>query len=104
MICDRGKLDKRGCIGAPDIVIEILSPGNNRKELYDKFKVYEESGVKEYWIFMYTEQICIQHTHNYKGKFYTTRPQSMADIFYTPILPGFEPDLSEVFRGAAEAA
>jgi len=104
VICDRDKLDKKGCIGAPDIVIEILSPGNNRKELYDKFKVYEESGVKEYWIFMYAEQICIQHTHNYEGEFYTTRPLSMADILYTPILPGFELDLSEVFESVAEAA
>jgi Uma2 family endonuclease len=43
-------LDERGCIGAPDIVVEILSPANSRKELQNKYEVYEESGVSEYWI------------------------------------------------------
>ncbi|WP_051691929.1 Uma2 family endonuclease, partial [Pedobacter borealis] len=50
VVCDPSKLDKRGCIGAPDIVVEILSPGNNKKELINKYEVYEEAGVKEYWI------------------------------------------------------
>src|SRR6478736_6826824 len=50
VICDPSKLDERGCIGAPDIVVEILSPSNNKKELKNKYEVYEESGVKEYWI------------------------------------------------------
>jgi len=104
VVCDRSKLDKKGCIGAPDIVVEILSPGNNRKELVDKYKVYEESGVKEYWLFMYNEQVCLQYTHNIEGHFYTMRPLTTPDILHTPVLPGFELDLSRVFRGVAEAA
>lgn len=104
VICDQSKLDRKGCFGAPDIMIEILSPGNNRKELLDKYQVYEESGVKEYWVFMYSEQACIQYTNNYKGRFYATRPLTTADLLYTPILPGFELDLAEVFKGVAAAA
>ncbi len=50
VICDPGKIDYRGCIGAPDLVIEILSPGNVKKEAGIKFKLYEEKGVKEYWL------------------------------------------------------
>lgn len=50
VICDREKLDEAGCIGAPDLIVEILSKGNNKKELKYKYEVYEESGVKEYWI------------------------------------------------------
>ena len=50
IICDTEKLDERGCIGAPDWVIEILSPGNTRKEMKEKFSLYEENGVREYWI------------------------------------------------------
>lgn len=50
VICDRTKLDKRGCIGAPDWVVEILSPGNTKKETDIKFSLYEEAGVHEYWI------------------------------------------------------
>lgn len=50
VICDTSKIDKRGCIGAPDWIIEILSPGNSKTEMHDKYQLYEENGVKEYWI------------------------------------------------------
>ena len=53
VICDASKLDAKGGIGAPDIVVEILLPGNNRKDLKNKFEVYEEAGVSEYWIIDY---------------------------------------------------
>jgi Uma2 family endonuclease len=50
VICDPAKIDRRGCIGAPDWVIEILSPGNSKTEMSDKFNLYQENGVREYWI------------------------------------------------------
>ena len=50
IICDENKLDENGCIGAPDWIIEILSPGNTKKETQEKFSLYEENLVKEYWI------------------------------------------------------
>ncbi|WP_348823977.1 Uma2 family endonuclease [Flavobacterium aestuarii] len=50
VICDDSKIDERGAIGAPDLVIEILSPGNSNKEMKYKFDLYEEAGVLEYWI------------------------------------------------------
>jgi Uma2 family endonuclease len=50
VVCDPEKLDDKGCIGAPDLVIEILSPGNKNIELKDKFEIYQEAGIKEYWI------------------------------------------------------
>ena len=51
IICDASKLDDgRACNGAPDLVMEILSPGNSKHEMQTKFNLYQESGVKEYWI------------------------------------------------------
>ncbi|PIE50707.1 MAG: restriction endonuclease [Flavobacteriales bacterium] len=50
VICDLDKLDEQGCNGAPDLIIEILSPGNSKKEMKTKFDLYEEAGVREYWI------------------------------------------------------
>ncbi|MGC4038928.1 MAG: Uma2 family endonuclease [Chitinophagaceae bacterium] len=50
VICDETKIDEKGCCGAPDLLIEILSPGNSRKEIRLKYELYEEAGVKEYWI------------------------------------------------------
>ena len=50
VVCDEAKLTEQGCTGAPDWVLEILSPGNSRREMRDKFALYEESGVREYWV------------------------------------------------------
>jgi len=50
VVCDRNKLDERGCRGAPDLVIEILSPYTAHKDLNEKFRLYERVGVREYWI------------------------------------------------------
>lgn len=50
IICDPAKLDERGCNGAPDMIVEILSLSTSTKDLTDKFELYQEAGVKEYWI------------------------------------------------------
>lgn len=50
VIRDPLKIDARGCTGVRDIVVEIFSPGNNQKELRNKYEVYEESGINEYWL------------------------------------------------------
>ncbi|HUB59259.1 MAG TPA: Uma2 family endonuclease [Puia sp.] len=50
IFCDPSRLDDRGACGAPDLAIETLSPGNRKDELRMKYEVYEEAGVKEYWI------------------------------------------------------
>ena len=50
VICDMSKLTDKGCTGAPDLVVEILSPYTSRKDMVIKFHLYQENGVKEYWI------------------------------------------------------
>jgi Uma2 family endonuclease len=50
VICDDDKIDEKGAIGAPDLVIEILSPGNSNREMKYKFDLYQDAGVLEYWI------------------------------------------------------
>ena len=50
VICDRSKIDKRGCKGAPDLVIEILSPSTRRHDRLVKLGLYQRAGVREYWI------------------------------------------------------
>lgn len=50
VVCDPGKIDRRGCLGAPDWIIEIVSPGNTTHDTRTKFALYEENGVREYWI------------------------------------------------------
>jgi Uma2 family endonuclease len=98
VISDAGKIDRKGCIGAPDIVVEILSPGNNTKELKNKFSVYEESGVKEYWVVSPQDNTFLINLL-VDGKYITTRPMVAGDIVTSLLLPGFSIDLEQLFEG-----
>ncbi|MDP2902909.1 MAG: Uma2 family endonuclease, partial [Methylovulum sp.] len=64
VICDKTKLDIQGCNGAPDWVIEILSLGNSKKEVNIKHKLYQESGVGEYWLIYPYEEVVQQFVLN----------------------------------------
>lgn len=97
VICDLTKIDRRGCIGAPDLVVEILSPGNNRKELKNKFEVYEESKVSEYWIIHPEEKTFLKYILDEDGKFQPTYLLTVGDEVITKVLPGFVLDLDYVF-------
>ncbi|MDZ4667540.1 MAG: Uma2 family endonuclease [bacterium] len=96
VICDLEKLDDYGCVGAPDLVIEILSEGNNKKELKNKYEVYEESGVKEYWIINSMGQTLTINTL-VNGKYQASRLLTSGDEITTPILPEFILSLEDVF-------
>ncbi len=97
VICDLSKIDKKGCLGAPDIVVEILSPGNNKTELKNKYEVYEEAGVKEYWIIEPQGKIFIRYFLNEKEQFEPTRLLTVGDEVTTSLFPGFTLNLDEVF-------
>ncbi len=97
VICDPSKLDDKGCIGAPDLVIEILSPGNSKTEMKDKFELYEEAGVLEYWIVYPTERSVQVFKLDENGRYIGLQPSIETDIVTTPIIPGLEVDLKDVF-------
>lgn len=96
VVCDKNKLDDLGCIGAPDLIIEILSPGNNRKELKAKYEVYEESGVKEYWVVHPDEHTLLIYSLE-AGKYKPSRLFTHGDVVPSKCIPGFKLDLEEVF-------
>ena len=50
VICDRNKLNDKGCVGAPDWIIEIVSPGSRRMDYFTKLFKYRTAGVREYWL------------------------------------------------------
>jgi Uma2 family endonuclease len=104
VICDMAKLaDQRSCLGAPDVVIEILSHGNNKKELKTKYDLYEEFGVKEYWIVYPDEQSVIRYVLDTEGKFKTEgRALTIGDNIITSVLPGFKLALEDIFRDLLE--
>ena len=50
IFCDLNKLDEMGAVGAPELVVEITSPASLKIDYNDKFRLYEENGVLEYWV------------------------------------------------------
>jgi len=50
IVCDKSKIDGKGCNGAPDMIVEILSPSSIKMDRFIKFNKYEQAGVREYWI------------------------------------------------------
>ena len=97
VICDKNKLDDLGCIGAPDLIVEILSPGNNKKELKNKYEVYEESGVKEYWIIQPYELTLLIYTLT-ERKYVPSKLFTLGDIIESKCISGFILDLDEIFN------
>jgi Uma2 family endonuclease len=97
VICDTSKIKKHGCVGSPDLVIEILSPGNSRREMKDKYELYEQSGVQEYWVVFPSEQV-LQIYALKDGKYFSQRPYTRGDKVISSVLVGLELDLEDVFE------
>ncbi len=99
VICDTSKIKKQGCVGPPDLVIEILSLGNSRREVSTKFQIYEQAGVREYWVVFPYEQV-IQQYILHEGKF-KTMPLAET-IIKSVVLEGFEVDIDTIFDTISE--
>lgn len=97
VICDPDKLDERGCVGAPDLIIEILSPGNSKKEMREKFEVYEEAGVREYWLVNPLDNVVLVYVLNEVGKYIGLAPVTEDQELRAAIFPELLIDLKEVF-------
>ena len=96
VICDLEKLDDRGCLGAPDLIVEILSPSNSKTELKHKFELYESNGVSEYWIIhAETQDLLIYSLIN--GKYVPSRLFTSGDVVESKVIQGFKLDLEEFF-------
>jgi Uma2 family endonuclease len=98
VICDKTKLTKQGCEGAPDWIIEILSDGNNKKEMRFKYDLYEENRVREYWLVYPYEEAVYQFVLNAQTEKYELKGMYTNDEIATPFLfPELKIDLVEVF-------
>ncbi|MDR0623631.1 MAG: Uma2 family endonuclease [Treponema sp.] len=95
VICDEKKRGPEGCRGAPDLVVEILSPSNTVIEMERKFGLYEEAGVREYWVAAPEEKII--HVHRFQEDKPRLRVYKAGDTAASDILPGLEIPLDAVF-------
>lgn len=97
VICDDSKLDDKGCIGAPDLIIEILSPGNSDKEVQLKFELYEEARIKEYWLINPVEENAIVFILDENNKYAGGKIYAGNMIIKSWAVPGFEIITKEIF-------
>ncbi|HCD87697.1 MAG TPA: hypothetical protein DEQ87_08685, partial [Algoriphagus sp.] len=97
VICDHSKLDDKGCFGAPDLIVEILSPSNSKVELQNKYELYEEFGVREYWI-IHPSENTLQINVLVNGSYQPSRLYTSGQKVTSTVLPGFELELEEVFE------
>jgi Uma2 family endonuclease len=97
VICDENKIDARGAIGSPELMIEILSPGNSKKEMKYKFDLYEEAGVLEYWIVNPENKTILIYVLK-EGTFVGQHPLIEEDKIQSPLFPQLDFILEEIFN------
>ena len=100
IICDKQKITKRGCVGTPDFVLEILSPATRKKDLTYKLELYEEYGVKEYWAVSINEKLFIVNRLDEKGKYSAAKIYTDGVIISPRDFPQLKVDISALFKEA----
>jgi len=95
VICDKEKRGPEGCRGAPDMVVEILSPSNTAIGMEDKFHLYKDAGVREYWLVNPDKKTL--KTHLFVGGKPDVQIYAATDKAEVGIFPGFFVDLAPVF-------
>lgn len=97
IICDLEKLDDKGCNGAPDLIIEILSPTNTKHDIHTKFNLYEECGVKEYWIIQPENNIVLVYSLQ-NEKYIGLKPFTEDDTIESIVFPDMKLLVNDVFK------
>lgn len=97
VVCDRNKLDQYGCKGAPDLVIEVLSPTTQRHDQLVKLNLYQRAGVREYWIADPENRTVRVMVQNGDGLFRIHEVYQREDIAKVNVLDGCFIELCKVF-------
>ena len=101
VVCDPKKIEKKGCVGAPDLVVEILSPSTAKTDWQDKYALYEAAGVREYWI-VNPEDTLVHVFRLTEGKFYLENTYSLENTVQIGIFDDVVIDLKNVFENGRD--
>lgn len=97
VVCDRSKIDKYGCKGAPDLVVEILSPSSLRHDRFVKLGLYQRAGVREYWIVDPEYKSVQVFAQDGVGSLRISEEYGRGDVARVNVLEGCFIDLGKVF-------
>ena len=98
VVCDRDKLDEHGCKGAPDFIVEILSPSTQRRDRLVKLNLYRDAGVREYWI-VDPDRKMVHTMVLDEGSYPVAQTFIAGDKVPVSVLEGCVIDLAPVFTG-----
>ncbi|MCL6447287.1 MAG: Uma2 family endonuclease [Armatimonadetes bacterium] len=98
VVCDQSRLDERGCKGSPDLVIEVVSPTTLKRDLREKFYLYEKAGIKEYWVVNPVEKNVLVFVLGEDKKYGRHEIYFEDEQVRVKVLAGLTIDLREVFK------
>jgi Uma2 family endonuclease len=98
VVCDKSKLDEKGCIGSPDLIIEIVSPSTASIDYIKKLSLYEKNMVKEYWIVHPTDEIVMIYKLNTLDKYERAEIYSKDDEVKVGIFGDLVIRFGEIFK------
>lgn len=97
VVCDPSIVDKKNCLGAPNLIIEILSNSTSKKDLSIKFDLYEENGVQEYWIVNPVDKNVLIYVLK-EGKYIGSRPFIVDTEIHSPTFPELKFEVDKIFE------
>ncbi|RYY11811.1 MAG: Uma2 family endonuclease [Cytophagaceae bacterium] len=99
VVLDPAKLDARGCLGAPDWIVEVATPGHISRDTKIKLDLYQEHGVGEYWILLPGEQVVVAYLLE-KGQYRLSAEYAEPGPVPVRTLPGLTLEWAEIFSAA----
>lgn len=102
VVCDLSKLTEKCCRGAPDLIVEVVSKTSVKKDLHEKYALYERAGVKEYWLVLPAERSVIVFALDESGVYRPAKPLTSGDRIISCVLDGLELDIDEIFPRLVE--
>lgn len=99
IICNKEKLDDKGCKGTPDLVMEIVSPSSIAMDYIRKLNLYEKYSVREYWIIHPIDKIIMVYTLIENGKYARPKVYQIEEVIKIGIFEDLSISLAEVFGG-----
>lgn len=98
VICDKTKLDDKGCIGAPEFIIEVVSPSNASIDYVKKLYLYEKFYVKEYWIINPETEHILVYILNENNQYSEPYIYTFSEIVKSNFLHGYEVKINDIVK------
>ena len=97
IVCDENKIDEKGCNGAPDLIIEVLSPSSSTRDLKDKRQLYQQAGVPEYWVVDPFDGVVHLFVMSENGEYINRYPVTAEEILKSETIPNLKIPMKEIF-------